>query len=71
MKEVLNIEVNNHHRAYYDALTTAIIFEKNLNNIDFLKIKTVEDLINLEQNINKFQSIRKLCRSFNLCCIST
>ena len=59
LKEVLNIEVNNHHRAYYDALTTAIIFEKNLNNIDFLKIKTVEDLINFSKSDNIINNHQK------------
>ncbi|MFY9089908.1 3'-5' exonuclease [Arcobacter aquimarinus] len=45
LKEVLNIEVDNHHRAYYDALTTAIIFDNCLKNIDKNRIKTVEELI--------------------------
>ena len=52
LKEVLNIEVDNHHRAYFDALTTAIVFEKSLLNIDSSKIKTVEDLISFSKSDN-------------------
>ena len=52
LKEVLNIQVDNHHRAYYDALTTAIVFEKSLLNIDSSKIKTVEDLISFSKSDN-------------------
>ena len=52
LKEVLNIEVDNHHRAYFDALTTAIVFEKSLSNIDGSKIKTVEDLISFSKSDN-------------------
>ena len=52
LKELLNIEINNHHRAYYDALTTAIVFEKSLSNIDGSRIKTVEDLINFSKSDN-------------------
>lgn len=49
LKELLNINVENHHRAYYDALTTAIIFEKCLTNIKE-DIKTVEDLIRFSKS---------------------
>lgn len=52
LKEVLNIQVDNHHRAYFDALTTAIVFEKSLLNIDSSKIKTVEDLISFSKSDN-------------------
>lgn len=52
LKELLNIEVDNHHRAYYDALTTTIVFEKCLDNIDSSKIKTVEDLIAFSKSDN-------------------
>lgn len=50
LKDLLNIEVENHHRAYYDALTTAIVFEKCLNNLDYSKINTVEDLISFSKS---------------------
>ena len=53
LKELLNIEIDNHHRAYYDALTTAIIFDKSLENIKKVnnpKIKTVEALINFTKS---------------------
>ena len=52
LKELLNIEVDNHHRAYYDALTTTIVFEKSLFNIDNSKITTVEDLISFSKSDN-------------------
>ncbi|MFW2606874.1 3'-5' exonuclease [Aliarcobacter butzleri] len=52
LKELLNIDIENHHRAYYDALTTQIVFEKCLKNIDTNKIKTVEDLINFSKSDN-------------------
>lgn len=52
LKELLNIEVDNHHRAYYDALTTAIIFGKSLKKLDSTKIKTVEELITFSKSDN-------------------
>lgn len=59
LKEQLNINVDNHHRAYYDALTTAIVFEKSLSNIDNLKIKTVEDLIAFSKSDNIINNHKK------------
>ena len=59
LKEVLNIEVDNHHRAYFDALTTAIVFEKSLSNIDSSKIKTVEDLISFSKSDNVINNHKK------------
>ena len=59
LKEVLNIEVDNHHRAYFDALTTAIIFEKSLSNLDNSKIKTVEDLITFSKSDNVINNHKK------------
>ncbi|MDD2897043.1 MAG: 3'-5' exonuclease [Aliarcobacter sp.] len=59
LKELLNIEVDNHHRAYYDALTTTIVFEKSLSNIDSLKIKTVEDLIAYSKSDNVINNQKK------------
>lgn len=50
LKELLNINVENHHRAYFDALTTKIIFEKCLELIDLNKIKSTEDLINFSKS---------------------
>ena len=64
LKEVLNIEVDNHHRAYYDALTTAIIFDNCLKNIDKNRIKTVEELIAFSKSdsiINNQQKKDRLC----------
>ena len=59
LKELLNIEVEHHHRAYYDALTTAIVFEKSLQNLDLKKIKTVEDLIAFSKSDNVINSNQK------------
>ncbi|AXX94669.1 3'-5' exonuclease [Arcobacter ellisii] len=59
LKELLNIDVSNHHRAYYDALTTAIVFKKCLENLDFNKIKTVEDLINFSKSDNVINNQQK------------
>ena len=64
LKEVLNINVDNHHRAYYDALTTAIVFEECLNNIDYSSIKSVEQLIDFSKSdniINKPPKKDELC----------
>jgi len=44
LKEYLNIEVDNHHRAYSDALSTQKILEICLDKIP-LKVTTAEDLI--------------------------
>ncbi|RBQ26288.1 3'-5' exonuclease [Aliarcobacter lanthieri] len=52
LKELLKIDVENHHRAYFDALTTKIIFEKCLENIDLENIKNVEDLIKFSKSDN-------------------
>ena len=62
LKELLNIEVENHHRAYYDALTTAIIFDKSLENIkksNNSKIKTVEALIRFSKSDNIINNNQK------------
>ena len=62
LKELLNIEVDNHHRAYYDALTTAIIFDKSLENIkksNNSKIKTVEALIRFSKSDNIINNNQK------------
>ncbi|MDZ7819985.1 MAG: 3'-5' exonuclease [Aliarcobacter sp.] len=62
LKELLNIEVDNHHRAYYDALTTAIIFDKSLENIkksNNSKIKTVEALIAFSKSDNVINNNQK------------
>jgi DNA polymerase-3 subunit epsilon len=44
LKEELGIDIDNHHRAYADALSALKIFEISLKNIPS-KIKTTEDLI--------------------------
>jgi DNA polymerase-3 subunit epsilon len=62
LKEVLNIEVENHHRAYYDALTTAIVFEKSLKNLNGVKVKSVEDLIAFSKSDNIINNHKKESR---------
>jgi DNA polymerase-3 subunit epsilon len=59
LKELLNIEVKNHHRAYYDALTTTIVFEKCLENLDSSKIKIVEELIAFSKSDNVINTHQK------------
>lgn len=56
LKELLDIQIDNHHRAYYDALTTAIVFDKSLKKLNSGNIKTVEELITFSKSdkiINK------------------
>lgn len=50
LKEQLNINIENHHRAYYDALSTAKILEICLENITNQRIKSVENLISFSKN---------------------
>lgn len=45
LKETLKIEVDNHHRAYYDALATTYIFEESIKNLNRNRVKTAENLI--------------------------
>ncbi len=49
LKEFLNINIDNHHRAYSDALSTAYILEESFKYLDE-KVKTVEDLIDFSKN---------------------
>jgi DNA polymerase-3 subunit epsilon len=59
LKETLNIKVDNHHRAYYDALTTKHVFESSLEKIDYSKIQTVEELIYFSKNAKVLNSEKK------------
>ena len=59
LKETLEIEVDNHHRAYYDALATTYILEKSFSNLDRKKVKTVEDLIKFAKS-SKVKDIKKV-----------
>ncbi len=52
LKEVLDIKVDNHHRAYYDALTTTIVLKECFNNIDKSQIVTTEDLLKFSKSDN-------------------
>ncbi len=56
LKEELDIKVDNHHRAYWDALATTYIFEECLKNIDKTKIKTTEELISFSKNAKQINA---------------
>ncbi|RXJ69242.1 DNA polymerase III subunit epsilon [Halarcobacter ebronensis] len=49
LKELLNINIKNHHRAYSDALSTTFILQESLKSLD-KSVKTVEDLIDFSKN---------------------
>lgn len=49
LKELLNIDIDNHHRAYSDALSTTYILEESFKYLND-EIKTVEDLIDFSKN---------------------
>ena len=49
LKESLNIDIDDHHRAYSDALSATYILEKSFKCLDE-KVKTVEDLIDFSKN---------------------
>jgi len=59
LKESLNIEVDNHHRAYYDALATAQVFEESLKAIDKDKITNVEKLISFSKSSRTIASLKE------------
>ncbi len=49
LKESLNIDIANHHRAYSDALSTTYILEESIKSLNN-EVKTVEDLIDFSKN---------------------
>jgi DNA polymerase-3 subunit epsilon len=51
LKELLHINIENHHRAYSDALSTAYLLKEAFSRLDS-SIKTVEDLIFFSKNAN-------------------
>ena len=59
LKDTLNIKVDHHHRAYYDALATVQVFKKSLDVIPHDKIINVEDLINFSKNSKTIVSIKE------------
>ena len=59
LKEELEIEVDNHHRAYYDALATAHVFTESLKAIDRNKISNVEELISFSKSSKTIASIKE------------
>lgn len=70
LKDELNIKVDNHHRAYYDALATTYIFQESLSKLDTSKIKTTEDLISFSKSnniINKKEDVKKIKNKDDKC----
>ena len=59
LKEELKIQVDNHHRAYYDALATAHVFTESLKAIDKNKISNVEKLISFSKSSKTIASIKE------------
>jgi DNA polymerase III subunit epsilon len=59
LKEELQIKVDNHHRAYYDALATTHVFKKSLEVIDRDKIFNVEELITFSKSSKTIASIKE------------
>jgi DNA polymerase-3 subunit epsilon len=51
LKEILNINNDNHHRAFDDAISTGIIFQKCLDDMP-KNIKNTEDLIKFSKSDN-------------------
>ncbi|XPV54762.1 MAG: 3'-5' exonuclease [Halarcobacter ebronensis] len=49
LKEVLQIDIDNHHRAYSDALSTTYILKEAIKHLDN-SVVTVEDLITYSKN---------------------
>ncbi|RXJ88931.1 DNA polymerase III subunit epsilon [Arcobacter sp. CECT 8983] len=49
LKEVLQIDIDNHHRAYSDALSTTYILKEAIKHVD-KSVVTVEDLISYSKN---------------------
>ncbi len=49
LKELLKINIDNHHRAYSDALSTTYILEESLKYLDD-SVNRVEDLISFSKN---------------------
>lgn len=52
LKDLLDIKVDNHHRAYYDALATTMVLKESFKNIDKSQIITTEDLIKFSKSDN-------------------
>ena len=59
LKEELKIEIDNHHRAYFDALATTHVFAESLKKIDKDKITNVENLISFSKSSKTIASIKE------------
>ncbi len=60
LKETLNIQIDNHHRAYSDALSTTYILEESFKYLEE-KVKTVENLIDFSKNAKPVMP-KKTCK---------
>lgn len=59
LKELLDINIDNHHRAYSDALSSAVIFERCIKDLPH-DIQTTDQLIKFSQSNNiKNNSVKK------------
>ncbi len=59
LKELLNIDIENHHRAYEDALSTVEVLKATLEILDTQLISSTEDLIAFSKNAPTIETIRK------------
>ncbi len=59
LKEILKINIENHHRAYEDTLSTVEVLKASLEALDKEKIKTTEDLIFFSKNGQTIEAMIK------------
>ena len=64
LKEVLNIDIDNHHRAYSDALSTTYILEESFKSLDDT-VSTVEDLIDFSKKAKPVMPRKDVNRGSN------
>jgi len=57
--ETLDIKLENHHRAFDDALATVQVFEKSLETLDKEKITSVEKLISFSKSSKTIAAIKE------------
>jgi DNA polymerase-3 subunit epsilon len=59
LKELLQIDVQNHHRALSDAISSMYILDKSLKKIDTNKVQNTEDLIYFSKHHQKNKPKKK------------
>lgn len=59
LKEILGIDIENHHRAYEDTLSTVEVLKASLTSLEDDKIKTTEDLILFSKNAQTLEITMK------------